>query len=228
MEAHGSSSPASARGHQVAFEVGLEKQSSDADDPGEFHEKLECIVGSLFKVSLPSPTFVVGQIGTKVVGTENCGAVVHEPQRVGSAIRELALKAHKVDYLPGYAIRELIRNGTGAINIAPEFGMIETSAFLALLDRLQLAELRDDFLQLAYESGAWRKWFDDGDATDLQRCVAAGHYVFATNAFREIKQRADVACSKQTRTVDSVLEAALDRAMERYAPEVWDAEHGTA
>ncbi len=164
-------------GRQIAFEVGLEKQSSDPDDPSEFRAKLECIVGSLARESLQPPTFVVGQTGTKVVG--------------------------------------------------PEFGVIETSAFLALLEQMQLTEQRDDFLLLAYESGAWRKWFDD-DASDLQRSIVAGHYVFATDAFREIKQRADVACRKQTRTVDSVLGAALDRAMERYAAEIWNGEHRTA
>ncbi len=223
-------------GRQIAFEVGLEKQSSDPDDPSEFRAKLECIVGSLARESLQPPTFVVGQTGTKVVGTENCGALVHEPQAVGSAIGQLAqicweyglaLKAHNADYLPVYAIRELIRNGTDAVNIAPEFGVIETSAFLALLEQMQLTEQRDDFLLLAYESGAWRKWFDD-DASDLQRSIVAGHYVFATDAFREIKQRADVACRKQTITVDSVLGAALDRAMQRYAAEIWNGEHRTA
>jgi hypothetical protein len=130
--------------------------------------------------------------------------------------------AHNVDYLPGYAIRELVRNGTDAINVAPEFGVTETTAFVALLDELHLARQIDDFLQLAYESGAWRKWYEGCDATDQQRSIAAGHYVFATDAFRDIKRRAELACQAQMRSVDDVLGTALDNAMEHYAAHIWN------
>jgi hypothetical protein len=224
-------------GRQVIFEIGVEQQGSEADDPEEFRAKVACLVDSLAKESLQPATFVVGQTGTKVVGMENRGALVEAPGAVGTAVGKLAricwehglaLKAHNVDYLPEYAIRELLRNGTDAVNIAPEFGVVETRAFLGLLSQLRLPQLRDSFLQLAYESGGWRKWFRDGDASDLDRSVAAGHYVFATDAFREIKRRVDEVCRRHTRTVDEVVGAALDRAMDRYAAVVWAAGQGAA
>jgi tagatose-1,6-bisphosphate aldolase non-catalytic subunit AgaZ/GatZ len=216
-------------GRRVAFEVGLERQGRDADDPRGFRRKLECIVDGLAEDALPLPTFVVAQTGTRVVASENRGALVDEPAAVGVAVSKLAeacwehglaLKVHNADYLPKPALRALLANGADAINIAPEFGVIETREFLALLDRLGLAKQREDFLRLAHESGAWRKWFED-DGTDLERSVVAGHYVFATDEFREIKQQADNLCRKQGHTVDSVLGAALDRALERYAAIAW-------
>jgi hypothetical protein len=220
---------ARANGRRVAFEVGLERQGRDADDPREFREKLECIIDGLTRIDLPLPTFVVAQTGTWVVASENRGALVDEPAVVGVAVnklaeacweRGLALKVHNADYLSDPALGALITNGADAINVAPEFGVIETREFLALLDRLGLSQERKDFLQLAHESGAWRKWFD-GDASNLECAVVAGHYVFATDEFREIKQRADRLCRKQGHTVDDVLGAALDRALERYAAVAW-------
>jgi tagatose-1,6-bisphosphate aldolase non-catalytic subunit AgaZ/GatZ len=216
---------------KVEFEIGLEEQSSRPSDPAEFRGELEHILGRLARESLQPPTFVVAQTGTKVVGTENQGDLIRDPLAVGPVISQLAricwehglgLKAHNVDYLPGYAIRELIHNGTDAINVAPEFGVTETTAFLALLEELKLTGLRDDFLRLAYDSGAWQKWFDGHDATDLDKSIAAGHYVFATDAFHDIKQQADLACRERLKTVDATIEAALDRVMERYATEIWN------
>ena len=58
------------RGRDVQFEVGLEQQSDAVDDPNEFRAKLEHILAALAGESLRSPTFVVGQTGTKVVGTK--------------------------------------------------------------------------------------------------------------------------------------------------------------
>jgi hypothetical protein len=222
---------AGALGCHVAFEVGLERQCGDVDDPVEFSCKLGCMVGTLRKASLPLPTFVVGQTGTVVVGMENHGVVLEDPRFVGREVQRLAescwrygvsLKAHNVDYLPMAAVQELMRSGTAAVNIAPECGVIETKAFLVLLEQLELLQARDEFLRLAYNSGAWRKWFGAEDATDWERSLVAGHYVFARDEFCEIKYQADEACQKQgARTVDEVLGAALDRRLERYAKTIW-------
>jgi hypothetical protein len=220
-----------ARAHskKVQFEVGLERQSDAIDDPKEFRAKLMHILGGLSRESLSPPTFVVGQTGTKVVGLENRGHLVSDPSAVGAEINQLAqicwehglaLKAHNGDYLSSSTMRYLMLSGVDAVNIAPEYGVTETAAFLALLEELGLSNLRDEFLALAYNSGSWRKWFEGEDATDLQRSIAAGHYVFATDAFRDIKRRADTACRGQS--VDAVLGAALDGVMERHAAEVWN------
>ena len=221
---------AHSRNEMLGFEIGLERQSDEADDPREFSAKLERIVDALASACLRWPTFVVVQTGTRVEGTKNRGALVTHREAVVEAVGELAricwengmaLKAHNVDYLPADAITGLFRSGTDAINVAPEFGVLETLSLLELLNELKLPRERDNFLQLAYESGAWRKWFDDG-GTDLDRSVVAGHYVFATDEFLEIKRQANQACRRSLGfTVDGVLGKALDRALERYARLAW-------
>jgi hypothetical protein len=216
-------------GHMVGFEVGLEKQSSDVDDPAEFRTKLEQILRALATAGLPAPTFVVAQTGTRVVATSNRGALVRQVDAVTTTVGKMAqacrefgvgLKAHNADYLSAEAVTGLFRSGTDAINVAPEFGVSETRAFLALLDELKLIAERDRFLRLAHDSGAWRKWFDE-DATDLEHAVVAGHYVFTTEEFLEIKQRAEENCRALHTSVDEVLAAALDRSLERYATLAW-------
>ena len=222
---------ARSHGRKIAFEVGLERQSSEVENPEEFQSKLERILDALAAAYLQPPTFVVAQTGTLVVGTKNRGDIVRQPQAAAKGVGKLAqvcrafgvaLKAHNVDYLPEEAVTSLLRNGTDAINIAPELGVIETRAFLDLLDELDLPDQRDKFLRLAYESGAWEKWLD-GDATDLERCVVAGHYVFATEEFRDVKSRAEAACQPLGISVDGRLGEALDQGLERYATLAWDA-----
>lgn len=220
---------ARAQGRRVCFEVGLERQGANVDDPAAFRSKVERILDALTGASLERPTFVVAQTGTQVVATENRGELCTRPDAVTAALRgmaavcrehEVALKAHNVDYLPGDAVVALFRCGIDAINVAPEFGVIETRAFLMLLDRLGLPGARDEFLHLGYESRAWRKWVDD-NATDLERCIVAGHYVFATPQFLDIKCRAERACRAYGTAVDDVLGQALDEGMERYATLAW-------
>jgi hypothetical protein len=221
---------AASLGREVAFEVGLERQGRDIDDEREFGSKLDHIIESLRDAGLPLPAFVVGQTGTLVVGMSNVGVIGVDARNAPAKLRALArrcwafgigLKAHNADYLPMPRVTQLVRNGIDAINIAPELGVVESRAFLGLLLRLNMLPERDAFMRLAYESGAWSKWFGRGEATDEQRSLAAGHYVFATDDFRELKRRVERSCQQRwARSVDDVLGAALDTTLRRYATAV--------
>jgi len=217
---------ARALGRRVDFEIGFEEQSADLGDHDAFRQLAADAFGRLREASLPLPTFVVAQTGTKVVETGNRGVLLDDPVRAGGVIRHLAstcqelgssLKAHNVDYLPDDVVRVLLSSGVNAVNVAPEFGVAETRAFLHLLSGLNLRAERDAFLELAYASGAWRKWLSPESASDdLDRCVMAGHYVFATGEFKEIKAAADRACMRQGANVDGHLRHAIEAAIERY------------
>lgn len=224
---------AASLGRKVAFEIGIESQSRHVDDAARFGSQLECILGRLREAALPQPTFAVAQTGTLVIGMRNRGMLAEHPRRTARKVRELAercwehgvaLKAHNVDYLTCSAVRELVRGGADALNLAPEFGVVESLAFLTLLQELRLNQERDEFMQLAYDSGGWCKWFCGDHGTDEERSIVAGHYVFASDEFRDVKQRAETACRKrQAGTVDGVLGAALDHALDRYAATIWPA-----
>jgi hypothetical protein len=218
---------AQSHGRKIAFEIGLERQSGEVDDPDQFRAKLGYIFTALANNQLP--TFVVVQTGTLVVGTENRGTLMHETTTAAKSVRKLAqickeyhvaLKAHNVDYLPDGAVVELLRGGADAINVAPEFGVMETRAILALLNQERLERQRDRFLRLAYDSRAWEKW-SDGNATDFERAVMAGHYIFGTDEFLELRSQIAQVCRARGTSVDAVVAGALDKGLERYAKLVW-------
>ncbi|WP_145926741.1 tagatose-6-phosphate kinase [Amycolatopsis orientalis] len=210
-------------GRDVAFEVGLERQDATIDDPRDFADKLLRIMDELERLSLPRPAFVVGQTGTKVVGTTNqgafrgCGRQVDAVRAIVELCRErgTALKAHNADYLHPEQLDGLVSAGVDAINIAPEVGVAETRAILGWLKEKELRAEEDFFLDLAFNSKAWVKWFPDGEGTDIERATAAGHYVFATEEFRELKSRLEQV-DPGAGGVDAAISATLDAHLDRY------------
>lgn len=96
-------------------------------------------------------------------------------------------KEHNGDYLNSNLIREKFSLGLEAINIAPEFGVIET---LCVLDRIgSNNDLLDTLHLLCVESGKWKKWVDDDfDPFDNKKQLIkiCGHYMFSTDSFKEI------------------------------------------
>lgn len=213
-------------GRHVLYEIGFEEQSADIGEVAEFDTALMDVADRLTAESLPLPTFVVAQTGTKVVELENRGAIVHDPGAVRTVVRHLAgacggfgarLKAHNVDYLGEEALRALVDGGVDAVNVAPELGVAETRALLRLLTAMRLTRQRDAFLELAYDCEAWRKWLaPQSAADDLHRCVMAGHYVFGTAEFKEIKKEVRYACDVRGADLDDCLRQAVEAAMLRY------------
>jgi hypothetical protein len=233
---------ARASGRAIRFEMGFEDQGTDTNDPVEFREQITEVCGLLAGDGLPVPTFVVAQTGTKVTETENCGALLTAPSAVGYAVERLAgacadvgsaLKAHNMDYLDTASVRRLMARGVAAINVAPEFGVVETRAFLGLLDRLGLAAERAEFLRLAHDSGAWRKWLKpDTTTSDADRAVIAGHYVYGSADFLALKAKAVHAGRRRGVDVDAELRDAVYHAQRHYllatAPLVMAGEGGSA
>lgn len=217
---------ASEAGRRVRFEIGFEDQGIDTNDPREFASQIAEISRRLQGLALPMPTFIVAQTATKVQETENCGALIAAPAAVGHATRELAaicrtfgsaLKSHNADYLPASALADLASNGVSAINVAPEFGVAETRALLRLMNETGMARQREEFLALSYESGQWRKWMKpDSTASDEERAVIGGHYVFGSGQFKEIKKQVEYAYDSESSTADDVLRGAVKVAITRY------------
>ncbi|TDC00954.1 tagatose-6-phosphate kinase [Micromonospora fluostatini] len=228
VELYGECAEAAAQaGRSPMYEIGFEDQGRDTNDPFEFRDQLDAMLAALARHGLPRPTFVVAQTATKVVETDNVGAFSAAPSAVTytvsalaglTADRGIALKAHNCDYLTGAEVRALSGAGVDALNVAPEFGVVETRAFLRLLDRLGLTAQRDAFLAEAYASGLWRKWMaPDTAATDTDRAVIAGHYVYGSATFAEIKEVAAKAAIREGIDVDTYLRDAVAEAIERYA-----------
>jgi hypothetical protein len=191
-------------GRTVAFEVGDEEQANVAAGLDQPRELLSALAEQRRETGAPAPLFVVVQTGTKVMERRNVGSLsaayriagqmppqIHVPQ-VMALVREHGthLRQHNTDYLPTEILGWHPLLGVHAANIAPEYGIEETLGLLSVMEGRGAKELSEAFLTLAYETRKWEKWELEGsDATDRDRAIWAGHYVFATPQFAEIRAR---------------------------------------
>jgi hypothetical protein len=147
--------------------------------------------------------YAVIQGGTSLEGNTNTGKL--DWNRLDAMLDvckkwNVLSKEHNGDYLPVDLVRRKLRFGLDAINIAPEFGQIETQTYLDEIDRIGDQNLFDTFHQICYDSGRWKKWFAN-TPNRLELVNACGHYVLSQpNFWAEIK-------SKLRPDIDDVIKA---------------------
>ncbi len=101
------------------------------------------------------------------------------------------MKEHNTDYLSTDSLRWQPRLGIHAANVAPEFGVAETKAFIHVLEENNLYEILDEFLRISYDSNKWQKWMlNDTNSKDKDRSIIAGHYIFSSDECVELKKQA--------------------------------------
>lgn len=180
-------------GKEVLFEIGTEEQTGSTNKQEELDYTLNAMKVFCKRNKINFPLFVVMQTGTRVMETRNIGSYdlhVRVAEEIPPEIQipkmvELCnqygifMKAHNTDYLSDEAIKWYPRLGIHAANVAPEFGVAETKALVSLLENNELNDLAERFLQISYDSGKWKKWMlKDTKATDRDKSIIAGHYVF--------------------------------------------------
>ncbi|MBO8186276.1 class II D-tagatose-bisphosphate aldolase non-catalytic subunit [Streptomyces spirodelae] len=215
------------RGVEVSYEIGFEPQDVSTNDPDEFKAALRLVLEGIEAAGAPRPRYVVAQTGTKVAELRNVGRF-HETHARDETLRQVStlaatchqegvlLKAHNCDYLTSEETALLLRAGVDAFNVAPEYGVAETRALLRVLDELELPRAKEDFLRLAHDSGKWRKWMlEPTTATDVERAVIAGHYVFRTEEGLRIREEAELALAGRGRPpLETVLQDAVAERIE--------------
>lgn len=216
---------------EVIFEIGTEEQSGSTNSQEELDYTLNAVQRFCAKNRLPQPTFVVIQCGTRVMETRNVGSF-DSPIRVADEIPAeiqlpkmieicnrygLFMKEHNTDYLSDEALQWHPRLGIHAANVAPEFGVAESRALLALLENNGLQNLADRFLQLAYDSHKWDKWMlKNTKATDRDRSIIAGHYVFSRPECIELKAQAGAALASKGIDLEDHLKQQVKQSIARY------------
>lgn len=176
---------------------------------------------------IPFPSFVVIQAGTRVVETKNVGSfdlpirVANElppeiqiPQMVNICHKYgIFMKAHNTDYLSTESLRWQSRLGVHAANIAPEFGVAETKAFVEILEKNNQNDLLDEFLRISYDSRKWEKWMlNNTNATDKDKAIIAGHYIFSSSECRALKEEA----RERIKGLDEYLKNKVKESIYRY------------
>ena len=99
-------------------------------------------------------------------------------------------KEHNGDYLSVDEYKLRFDLGMDAINIAPQFGQLETLCYLD-----EMGDDIEDYYRLCYESKRWVKWVnDDFDPENNKRELIeiCGHYILSDKRFLKIKPNIDV------------------------------------
>ncbi len=97
-------------------------------------------------------------------------------------------KEHNGDYLSNKEIRQRFDCGLDSLNIAPEFGQIETLCYLENIPDIE------EWYNICYESKRWEKWVSKDFIPEQNKeelIKICGHYVLSHPDFLEIKQDID-------------------------------------
>jgi tagatose-1,6-bisphosphate aldolase non-catalytic subunit AgaZ/GatZ len=216
---------------KIEFEIGTEEQSGSTSSAIEFQNMLKQVNRHCEKYKMPKPLFTVVQNGTKVMETKNVGSF-DLPVRVANEVppeiqvplmsricREngVFMKAHNTDYLSDASLQWYPRLGIHAANVAPEFGVVETRALLTILRENNLCGLEEEFIQLSLQSKKWEKWMlTNSIATEYDKAVIAGHYVFATEGYKDIVKQAEEILSCKGINLNTYLKNQVKDSILRY------------
>ncbi len=187
----------------IGYEVGTEETNGGLTGAEAFETFIERLCAMLKEKNLPAPNFIVGQTGTLTRLTENIGHYSFENAQKLSAIADahgMELKEHNGDYLPDGILLMHPALGVSSSNVAPEFGVDETRAYIELAkleEKLydigvvaQKGNLLPVLRKCAVETGRWRKWMVGETASfSVERVLAddqltgvitdvSGHYTF--------------------------------------------------
>ena len=215
------------RKRDIIFEIGTEEQSGGNNSKEELEHTLESMKKFCNINNIPYPFFIVIQAGTRVMETKNIGSF-ESPVRIENELPPeiqipqmieickkygIFMKEHNTDYLSTESLKWQPRLGIHAANIAPEFGVAETKAFVDILIKEGCTDLLTNFFQISYNSMKWKKWMlKDTNASDEDKAIIAGHYIFSSDEFIKLKNEA----KDRIGDIDSILKNKVKESVCRY------------
>ena len=211
---------------KIFYEVGTEEQSGSAMDLDDFEENLIKIFEFCDKNNFDRPVLTVVQSGTKVMETQNVGSL-DSPIRFQEEIpieiqlpkvieicnkNNIFMKEHNADYLSLESLKWHPKLGIHSANVAPEFGVTESISLAEVLKSNGLNSLLEKFLEISYNSNKWEKWMiKDSNASDYKKSIIAGHYIFSTEEFKELKKIITTELHKRNIALDNVLKESVKK-----------------
>lgn len=180
---------------KTLYEVGTEQSIRNFTED-ELYQLLSSLKRNLKKDVFNKIKFVVIQSGTALLGNQNVGS--YDKDRLISMVNvvkqfDLLTKEHNGDYLPVSLIKEKFNLGLDSINIAPEFGQIETNF---ILEKIQDDKKSFELLyKLCYESRKWEKWVSSNfipEQNKKELIRITGHYIFSNTEFLKLKSDLDI------------------------------------
>ena len=174
----------------VQFEIGTE-EAIRRFEPQELNQLVTDLHHQLKTQIFNQIKYLVIQSGTSLKGNTNTGE--YDKDRLLSMVQiakkwNLISKEHNGDYIPVTLIKEKMKLGLDSINIAPEFGLIETQTYID--NGINI----DKFWKICYDSKRWEKWVGhefDPFTQKEELIKICGHYVLSTPEFLKIKPNID-------------------------------------
>ena len=178
---------------KILFEVGTEEAIRDFSSLD-----LERLLGGLSK-ALSSDMFgnikyavIQSGVGLDLGKLTNTGKF--DPYKLSNMIEVckkfgILSKEHNGDYLTNEQIKMRFQRGLDSINIAPEFGQLETLCYLK-----EMGDDIEEYYKICYDSKRWNKWVDkdfipsDNKEELIKIC---GHYVLSDDNFKKFKPNID-------------------------------------
>lgn len=177
----------------LKFEVGTE-EAIRRFDPYELMDLMVELKKRLPFDAYNNIEYLVIQSGTLLEGNNQIGN--YDSNRLKEMVNvcnqfNILSKEHNGDYLSNKLIKEKFDNGLYSINIAPEFGQIETKVILNRILELNREDLLDLFYNICYDSKKWVKWVPESfnpEKNKTELINICGHYVFSNNDFKSLKK----------------------------------------
>jgi len=177
---------------EIEYEVGTE-EAIRRFEVNELDELVSILKDTLAPKVFNKIKYLVIQSGTSLKGNTQTGD--YDSKRLLDMIAvakkyDLLTKEHNGDYIPVSTIKDKFNLGLDAINIAPEFGLIETQTYLDYIGND--ANLLERFWDICYKSNKWIKWVDkdfDPINNKVELIKICGHYVISNIEFLGIMRK---------------------------------------
>jgi len=135
--------------------------------------------------------YLVIQCGTKLLEQNNIG--IYDSDKLKDMIDicnkyNLISKEHNGDWIDIDTIKSKQEIGLKCLNIAPEFGEIESSVIINKFNKEDL----DFFYEICYNSNTWKKWVSNDfiPSENKEKLIKiCGHYNFMNKDFLTIKNK---------------------------------------
>ncbi len=188
----------------IEFEIATEEAIRKFDV-----DELETLIIELKNNLSPSAfsqiKYLVVQAGTALKEKSNIGVFDEEKLKNMIAIAKkynLISKEHNGDWVDDQTILKKYNCGLECINIAPEFGEIETSIYLKYFKEYGFFE---DFYNICLNSNKWKKWVSNSFIPDENKeklILICGHYTFSYPSFIKLKEKLKI-------PIDEIISSAI-------------------
>jgi len=175
------------KNQKILYEVGTE-EAIFKYQPEELKVFLDILKRELSEEEFFNIKYAVVQSGTRLhlpTRTNIGNFDIDRLKRFVDVVKDFDLmsKEHNGDYLiDSCDVGIRFSSGLDAINIAPEFGQIESEYYLERCKKDKI--LIEELYQLCYNSNKWKKWIPDISRVSKQQLIiTCCHYIFSDAEF---------------------------------------------